>query len=401
VSDAGTWILERCASSRFPYRVQLLGHDGRPVLVLRAQDRWPAANRNIFCLNESEAPPEDEVLEEIERVPVTAVQRRGPRISVVLDRARYKRCDFLFLTRAYKTRPGETYQQVYWQTQTSMAQRRPRVAPVALRSRGAYTVRIASDERYPWLFPESTVERARLPAGDYALVDGDTVVAVVERKTLANLLHDLGVLPVLHQRLLELATYTYNALVIEAPYEDFLNPVRAQPYSASFCTAALGELYAAHPGLRIVFLSNRKTANLWTRSFFAAVWQQHVDGRGSGPTHGVQEIQDDHEEPNNHQHRDQESSLLSKGKDQAPLPMFGHLATRDGVLSKRGTHPRAPKVRHSQPVEGHGKQALGHLAGIEEHQAVKQAGRSKADDADPPRPRPEGPEPVGEVRIQR
>ena len=273
---AGTWIVERSANDRFPYRVQLLGRDDRPVFILRTQDRWPAANRNIFCLRETEPPAEDECLEEIERLPVVALQRRGPRISVVLDRPRYKRCDFLFLRREYKGRPGETHEQIFWQTQTSMAQRRPTVVPVALRNRGAFTVRIAADERYPWRFAESTVERGRLAMGDYALVDGHEVCAVVERKTLDNLLHDFGVMPVLHQRMLELATHPFNALVIEAPYEDLLNPAKVHHFSASFCAAAIGELYAVHPRLRIVFCANRKTANLWAQSFFAAIWQQHL-----------------------------------------------------------------------------------------------------------------------------
>ena len=88
----GLWIMERCASERFPYRLQIL--KGRePWLSLRVQDRWPAANRNIFCLREKEPPEPEEILEEVERVPVVALQRRGRRLSVVLDRSRYKRCD--------------------------------------------------------------------------------------------------------------------------------------------------------------------------------------------------------------------------------------------------------------------------------------------------------------------
>ena len=283
---AGTWIVERTGNDRFPYRVQILGHDGRSLFTLRTQDRWPAANRNIFCLRETEPAPSEDEMEEIERVPVIAVQKRGPRISVVLDRPRYKRCDFLFVTREYKGRPGVTHEQIFWQTQTSMAQHRPTVVPVTLRSRGAYTVRITGDERYPWRFPESTVERGKLTMGDYALVDGDEVCAVVERKTLDNLLHDFGVMPVVHERMLELATHPFNALVIEAPYEDFLNPSKVHHFSASFCAAAIGELYALHPRLRIVFCANRKTANLWTQSFFAAVWQQRRGKAERDLSHG-------------------------------------------------------------------------------------------------------------------
>lgn len=93
-TNAGLWILERCASQRFPYRLTI-EHAGRR-LVLRVPDRWPGANRNVFCLRETEH--SGDVLDEVERVPL-ALQRRGVRLSVVLDRPREKRCDFLFLKR--------------------------------------------------------------------------------------------------------------------------------------------------------------------------------------------------------------------------------------------------------------------------------------------------------------
>jgi hypothetical protein len=268
--SVGTWTVERrLKDSKFPYRVEIRPNRGE-TLVLWAQARWPAANRNIFCLREREA-EYDQPAEQLEQVPIVAMQRRGVRLSVILDRPRYKRCDFLFLKKTYKNRPEQEYEQIYWQTQRSMAQHRPTVVPVALRSRGQLDIRIASDERYPWTFPGSQTSRAKLAAGDYALMSGETVLAVVERKTLDNLLHDFGVMPIVHQRLLELATYEHNALVIEAPYEDFLNPAKVHHFSASFCAAAIAELYAAHPRLKVVFCSNRKTANMWTASFFAAV----------------------------------------------------------------------------------------------------------------------------------
>ena len=86
----GTWILERTENARFPYRVQVLRRDV-PALVLRAQDRWPAAGRNIFCLREDQPPDSDEILVEVERVDIIALNERGRRISVGLDRKRYKR----------------------------------------------------------------------------------------------------------------------------------------------------------------------------------------------------------------------------------------------------------------------------------------------------------------------
>ena len=240
--------------------------------ILRTQDKWPAAGKNIFCLRETKPPAPDEVLGEIERANIIAFNERGRRVSVVLDRKRYKRCDFLFLVKHYKHRPGESYEDIFWLTQRSIEQHRPAYKLVSHHSLTESVVRIHSNERYPWRFPSTHTDRGALPIGDYALMDGNNILAVVERKTLDNLLADFGIMPVLHQRLAELGTYDNHAIVIEAPYVDFLNPKKVHHYTPGFCAKAIGELYALHPNLRIVFCANRKVANEWTRHFFAAVW---------------------------------------------------------------------------------------------------------------------------------
>ncbi len=267
----GTWILERCVSDRFPYRLQILRGD-ELWLVLRTQDRWPTAGRHIFCLREDEPPSPDEVLQELERVDIIAFNERGRRISIVLDRKRYKRCDFLFLKKSYKGRPGESYEQIFWLTQRSIEQHRPAFKLISRQGKTKLIVRVHSNEKYPWRFPGAVIERGVISAGDYALMDGDNMLAIVERKTLDNLLADFGTMPVLHQRLAELEAQDNHALVIEAPYADFLNPRKVHYYNPSFCAKAIAELYALHPHLRMVFCANRKIANEWTRHFFAVIW---------------------------------------------------------------------------------------------------------------------------------
>jgi hypothetical protein len=171
--------------------------------------------------------------------------------------------------------PGgpSTYEQIFWFTQTAMRQRRPRGVRLHTTPRvGEMRVRIASDERYPWTLGGMATERGPLPTGDYALLDGEQILAVVERKTFGGLLADFGRMDVLRQRLLELTAFEQHAVVIEAPYEDFLSPDKVHHWSAAFCARAIAELYARFPKLRLVFCSNRKTAAEWTRSYFAAVW---------------------------------------------------------------------------------------------------------------------------------
>jgi hypothetical protein len=267
----GIWILEKTQNDRFPYRLQIIRGD-KPWLVLRTQDHWPTAGRHIFCLREDEPPSPDEVLEELERVDIVAFSERGKRISIILDRKRYKRCDFLFLKKSYKGRLEESYEQIFWLTQRSIEQHRPAFKLVARQGKTKITVRIHSNEKYPWRFPGAITKRGTISAGDYALMDGDEVLAVVERKTFDNLLADFGTMPVLHQRLAELAAQSNNALVIEASYADFLNPRKVHHYNPNFCAKAIAELFALHPTLRIVFCVNRKAANEWTCHFFEAIW---------------------------------------------------------------------------------------------------------------------------------
>ena len=89
----------------------------------------------------------------------------------------------------------------------------------------------------PGVFPGAVTERGAISAGDYALMDGDKMLAVVERKILDNLLADFGIMPVLHQRLAELATYGNHALGLEAPYADFLDHKKVQLLYQSDCRA--------------------------------------------------------------------------------------------------------------------------------------------------------------------
>ncbi|HEX9630846.1 MAG TPA: ERCC4 domain-containing protein, partial [Gemmatimonadales bacterium] len=131
---------------------------------------------------------------------------------------------------------------------------------------------VDSGERYPWRFPGATVERRKLASGDYALMDGARVLAVVERKSFDNLLSDIGAIQALHQTLADLASHAAAALVIEAQYADFLDARRvAGRWPPAHLARVLAEITALHPTLPVVFAGNRKLANLWTERFFHAV----------------------------------------------------------------------------------------------------------------------------------
>jgi ERCC4-type nuclease len=141
------------------------------------------------------------------------------------------------------------------------------------------TVVVDTRERYPWKLA-CKCERRALRCGDYALVDGEQVLAVVERKTFENFLHELGTLRDFHQSLLDLAGVEHHALVIEAAYGDLLSPKKLHHYKPDFVAKALAEMHAVHPRLRIVFTENRKLAMEWTLRYFAALWERHMEAAG-------------------------------------------------------------------------------------------------------------------------
>ncbi len=65
-------------------------------------------------------------------------------------------------------------------------------------------------------------------------MDGDDVLAVVERKTFEGLLADFGRMDILRQRLLELSAFEQHAVVIEAPYAVIWTGWLGRPATRSF-----------------------------------------------------------------------------------------------------------------------------------------------------------------------
>ncbi len=270
--DRTLWILEKNQDRRFPYRLFIT--KGQQVLLsLLVQDRWPGQKGNIFCLRDEQASPTPENI--IEEVPVISIRRYGKRLAVVLDRPNRKRCDFLFLKKKYKTRDGY-YEQIFWRTEVALKAHRPRVKLTTYYKERDLSILVDIGERYPWRLPGNS-SRAKLPVGDYALVDETGIVAIIERKTFENMISEFGRMAVLHQQLSELEAYEYSALVIEANYSDFLNPNKLHHYSPAFAVRALAEIQALHPGLPVVFAGNRKLAQQWAIGFFNSIKSHKQD----------------------------------------------------------------------------------------------------------------------------
>jgi len=272
--ELSSWRLESTDHAKFPFRISLL--EGKNItLSLFTQDKWPGTKGNIFCLaNIDEI--DDSALQIIEEIPIISIKRLGKKLSIVLDRATKKRCEFLFLEKQYKNKAG-TYEQIFFRTQSAIRQHRSKGSLVLRANINELDIIIDSNERYPWKFTDHHENRQKLSAGDYGLLLEDNIAAIVERKTFDNMLSEVAQIQLLHQQLIELAIYPHAALVIEAQYGDFMDPTRIKPWSAAYLSRVFAELTTIHCNLPIIFAGNRKQANHWVLRFFEAVAKKHGD----------------------------------------------------------------------------------------------------------------------------
>ncbi|MDP8978881.1 MAG: hypothetical protein M3N17_10000 [Actinomycetota bacterium] len=254
------------AGSRLPYLLRLPIDGG---LVLKARAAWPVTTR-VFCQQVDEPWPTD--AEVVEDLAVRSCRRRGVAIDLVLERRRRSRSQFVF-TRLRGGRPA-----VFWQTSSAARGARPGMRVPTRRSWGREDLVIAADtrERYAYRFTtqRASVERRALRAGDYAILgDDEEPLAVVERKSVANLVVDL-VDGSLAFQLAELAEAPLAAVVVEGRYADLLDLEHVQP---GFALDLLARVQVRYPAVPIVFAGSRKLAEEYTFRLLGAVHAERVE----------------------------------------------------------------------------------------------------------------------------
>ncbi len=211
-------------------------------LILATRDTWPVS-KDLFCAELDSWPEEAEV---IERVPVASCRRVGASVQLVLDRAQRRRS--LFVWTSKRGRPL-----IFWRSERSMKSTRPGVrAPSARGLDGPLTLVVDARERYAWRFAglPVTLERRRLPVGDYGVFEGERLVAVVERKRLQEFA-GAAVQGQLQLLMAELATMPRAAVVIEGRLSQLLKgDIRTRPGWLLNLVAALP---AAYPNVPMLF----------------------------------------------------------------------------------------------------------------------------------------------------
>jgi ERCC4 domain len=261
--DAASFLVARNPDpdSTLPYLLRLPLEGG---ILLKAHDRWPTTAR-VYCHPLDEWPQDAEILE---AVGVRHCQRRGAAIDLVLDRGRNNRSQIVFT----KPSPGRANGRpmIFWQTARTAQRARPgqRVPTRRASQLDQLTIDVDSRERYPYKFAGRPVERRRtaLPIGDYAIRDGERLVACVERKTPEDFTKSL-VDGSLNYALTELAALPAAAVVVEARYGALLDNKHTQP---GWLLELVARLQVRYPSVPIVFADSRKLAEEYTYRFLAA-----------------------------------------------------------------------------------------------------------------------------------
>jgi len=245
--------------STLPFLIRLPLPDGE--LVLKARDSWPRTAK-VYCHRAEHGWPRD--AEIIEQIPVRSCQRRGVAIDLVLDRPRENRSQLVF-TRIQGGREG-----IFWQSARTTRQARPGIRVPRRRAAelAHLTILIDTRERYPYKFTQqqASTERRALPAGDYGIAEDEQIIAVVERKSLHDLVRRV-IDGQLTYALADLAAIPRAAVVVEDRYSNLFKLEHTTP---GFVTEMLAALSVRYPTVPIHFCETRPLAEEWTYRFLGA-----------------------------------------------------------------------------------------------------------------------------------
>jgi len=252
--------------SSLPFLIRIpIGSAG---LVLRARETWPRTAK-VFCFRAGD--PWPEVPDLVDDVPVKLCERRGVAIDLVLDRRRENRSQFVF------TRLKGGREAIFWQTSRTAAKSRPGVRLPGRRASFLkyMTIQVDTRERYPYRFTnqKTSTVRGSLPVGDYGASLEDQLVAIVERKSLPDLVKGLSDGSLAFQ-MAELLSFPRAAVVVEERYSTLF---KNQYMPGGVLSDLLARIQVRYPSVPIVFCETRPLAEEWTFRFLGAALATLID----------------------------------------------------------------------------------------------------------------------------
>ncbi|MDI3315102.1 MAG: ERCC4 domain-containing protein [Mycobacterium sp.] len=246
------------SGSRLAYLIRVPVGAG---LVFATSGTWPRA-KALYChpLPADAWPAEPELVEHVE---LRACRRRGAAVDIVANRFRENRSQLV-----YTTARGRDV--VFWQSPRTSKQSRPGVRTPTARAAGIAELPVVVDarERYGYSFAGKPVVTTRqaLPCGDYGLMADGRLIAVVERKSLSDLVSSL-LSGKLKYQLTDLAAVPRAAVVVEDRFSEIFTLAVARP---AVVADGLAEVQIAFPTVPIVFCQTRKLAQEYTYRYLAA-----------------------------------------------------------------------------------------------------------------------------------
>lgn len=243
------------AESTLPYLVRLPVEGG---LILKARDTWPKTAR-VYCHPHVGAWPDD--AEIVEETPIVLCNRRGPAIDLVLDRPKQERSQFVFTQSRGRN-------MIFWQTRTVAMKANPggRV-PQRRALTAGFTIHVDTREKYAFRFVgrDVAIEHTAVGAGDYGVRSGARWLAVVERKSIEDLMSSLSNGTLVYQ-LAAMAELPLAAVVVEGRYPKLFE---ARFVKDGWIPDILARLQIRYREIPIVFADSRKFAEEWTYRFLA------------------------------------------------------------------------------------------------------------------------------------
>ena len=231
------------------------------AIVLGTSGTWPRTKALYCCpVPVEECPDAPDI---VERIPLRSRTRRGAAIDLIAARSRENRSQLVFTT-------ARGREAVFWQAPRTRKQARPSVSVPTARAAGIVELEIIVDahERYAYRFDRQQVRTAKraLPCGDYGITIAGTLVAAVERKTIADLVSSLTS-GRLRYALGELAALPRAAVVVEDRYSEIFKLDRVRP---ALVADGIAECQVRWPTIPIVFCETRPLAEEWTYRYLAA-----------------------------------------------------------------------------------------------------------------------------------
>jgi hypothetical protein len=227
-------------------------------VILKVRDTWPTTAR-VYCHPFEGAWPDRAEL--VDDVPVVSCRRRGAAIDLVLDRPRQDRSQFVFTEARGRS-------MIFWQTRTVAMKANPGGRVPQRRALVAgFTIHVDTREKYAFRFArrDVAIEHTAVAAGDYGVRDGDRWLAVVERKSMEDLIGSLSSGTLAYQ-LTAMAALPLAAVVVEGRYPKLFDLPRVKD---GWLPDVLARLQIRYREIPIIFADSRKFAEEWTYRFLA------------------------------------------------------------------------------------------------------------------------------------